>query len=578
MDTGVVPGNATTAPENAGRAGALPIDGALVGYIAVLALGLVIRVMTLGQYTVHIDEPASLLAITRVSEIGYPLFPSGVLYLQGAVFSYLAAPLAWFLDDTALLDASRILYMCIALSVIPLTMKLAQDLTGSLAVAAFVGVLVACDPNLVIWGVLVRPYGILAAETVALLLTVTMLYRHGADAHFTGLRVVWWIPVLATLGTFTHVGFWLVVPPLVLGAVVVWKRSLFGANRAILLSGVVSLVPLLVFLLLGRFVGTGSGTADGAIGGSFVGSHVFTLRYLRDVTDVRWAFWTSNFFTGAFHTVMPYLITLASGLLAFAVVAAPFGERDHWRAATAGTLLVTHWLIICTVVLFVFDYPGEPYPHRYLNQVLPLGYLLTGVAAWSLWRIASRRNRLTRWLVSIGIVVVIAMPALANVTTAAAWRMEFPGGSADYWEASAWTADHIEPDQLVLTAMPPAAYFWFSSKQLEDTRFLAGPAGSLRPNLYIKPNMSGQPGDYWLGVPSIGSTEQLCTTLVEHAGGAWIIVDAGRLTLPWGFQGRMQAVITGSTEERYRGHRGIMALFVKPVDGWTAEARAECGL
>ena len=248
----------------------------LAGYIAVITLGVIVRVITLEQYTRQIDEPASLLAIKRVSEAGYPIFPSGVLYLQGAVFSYVAAPLAWFFEDTELFQASRILYMCLALFVIPISMKLVQDITGNSLIAIFVGVLVACDPNLIIWSVLIRPYGILAAETVALLLLFTMLLNHGPDARFLRARVVHWIPVVAAIGTFTHMGFWLAFPPLALAAIVIWKHSLLGSHRAILLSGAVSFLPLAAFLLLGRFVGTGSGTSDGALGSVFVGSHLFT--------------------------------------------------------------------------------------------------------------------------------------------------------------------------------------------------------------------------------------------------------------------------------------------------------------
>ncbi|CAN5811988.1 hypothetical protein BH24CHL4_BH24CHL4_11580 [soil metagenome] len=576
-NSAIVPSTALSSSRELDRAAVSHAVARLAGYIAVITLGVIVRVITLEQYTRHIDEPASLLAIKRVAEVGYPIFPSGVLYLQGAIFSYVAAPLAWFYDGTDLFQTTRVLYVCVALSVMPISMKLVHEVTDNSLVAIFVGVLVACDPNLVIWSVLIRPYGMLAAETVALLLLFTMLLKHGPDARFLRARVVHWIPVVAAIGTFTHIGFWLAFPPLALTAVFMWKHSLLGSHREILLSGAVSLLPLVAFLLLGRFAGTGSGTTDGALGSAFVGSHLFTTEHVFDFTDVRWGFWTSNFFEGSFFQLIPYLITLTSGVVVYAVLASPPVERNDWRMAAIGAVVVVHWVIICAVVFFVFDYPGPTYPHRYLNQVLPLGYILIGMATWCLWGIASRRHQVTSLIVKVGIVTAIIAPALVHVATAAEWRMSYRGGSADYWEATAWTAEHMEPGQLAITAMPPSAYFWFSDQQLEHTWFLAGPAGSLRTELYIKPDSTGEPGDYWLGAPPIDSAAQLCATLMEHAGNTWIIVDSGRLSDVWIFQGQMHTIIAGSSVARFRGHHGVLVLKVSPVDAWTPEARAECG-
>src|SRR5690554_982139 len=75
---------------------------AIAAYIIVTSIALVVRIVTFRQFTGHIDEPASLLAIQRVAETGVPMFPSGVLYLQGAVISYIAAPLAWIFSGASL--------------------------------------------------------------------------------------------------------------------------------------------------------------------------------------------------------------------------------------------------------------------------------------------------------------------------------------------------------------------------------------------------------------------------------------------------------------------------------------------
>ncbi|MEJ7839038.1 MAG: hypothetical protein WKF81_09490, partial [Thermomicrobiales bacterium] len=61
-------------------------------FIAVTAIALVLRFVAWHRSWTQIDEPASVLAIEMVATKGIPLFPSNVLYLQGAFFSYLAAP------------------------------------------------------------------------------------------------------------------------------------------------------------------------------------------------------------------------------------------------------------------------------------------------------------------------------------------------------------------------------------------------------------------------------------------------------------------------------------------------------
>jgi hypothetical protein len=552
----------------------LPLIGCGAGYIAVTVLALVIRTVTLNQYVGHIDEPASLLAIKRVAELGYPLYPSGVLYLQGAVFSYIAAPLTWIFSDTSLLHASRVLHLLLALSVVPLSIKLVHYVTDNMWFAVFSGILIAGDPNLIMWGVTIRPYGLLAAEIVAFTFLFTMLLKDGPEARLPVGRVVYWIPILATIGTFTHIGFWLTGPALALVAVLVWGKALLKSHRTILLSGMTCLIPLLAFLLLGRLVSSGSGTGDGNLGSSFVGSHLFNVQRLMEPPYIRWSLWTGNFSEGELHLLLPYLIALVSGVLIYAVLA-PISEGSaRWKMQTIGTLVLVHWSMIVAAALLVSTDPAP----RYLNHVLPIGHILVALAAWKLWQLASPRTGISRWLVHISILVVLVFPALFHTATAASWRMEHSGGSPDYWEATAWTSENRAYDQVVITTLPSSAYFWFPKHQYDDLFFLAGPEEGRRAQRYIKPMSSGEPGDYWLGLQSIGSTEQLCSTLRDHAGNALIIVDMGRLSAPWALRGQFEQIIRGSALEQYRGHNGVVVMSVVPVEGWTPAARAECAL
>ncbi len=574
-ETGAVAGNVPARPAYRKLDRAVLPQGVAGGasYLAVTILALLVRIVTLNQYVGHLDEPASLLAVDRVAKIGYPIYPSGVLYLQGAVFSYLAAPLAWVYSESSLFHAARLLYLVLALALVPLSMKLVKSLTGSIWVAIFVGILIACDPNLIVWSVTIRPYGWLAVEVIALALLFSMLLEHGPEARLPVGRVVYWLPVLAVIGTFTHIGFWLSAPALALAGLLVWKTALLSTHRAILISGVVCVVPLAVFLLVGRFVGTGSGTGEGNLGSSFVGSHLFSLDRFMTSPKVDWWIWTGNFFEGEFHELMPFLIALVSGVLIVAALTPRNEASERWRAQAIGMLVLVHWSIIFAVTLLV---SSDPDP-RYLNQVLAIGHILVGLAAWSLWRLAAAHLGMMRRFIQIGVVVVVfILPSLFYAATAAAWRMDYPGGSPDYWTATAWASEHRNPGEVVITALPPSAYFWFSEKEYDDLYFLAGPAEGRRAQRYIKPDANGDPGDYWLGLQSIGSVEQLCTALQEHAGNASIVVDVGRLSAPWALKGVFERVIVGSTVEQYRGANGIVVLSIVPVTSWTPEARAEC--
>ena len=173
---------------------------------------------------------------------------------------------------------------------------------------------------------------------------------------------------------------------------------------------------------------------------------------------------------------------------------------------------------------------------------------------------------------------VVMVPVIVYIATAAAWRIGYPGGDPDYWNATRWAAEHRTSEQVVITTLPPSAYFWFTGEEFDDLIFLAGHAVSQRTLRYIKPNLNGEPGDFWLGRPSIGSTGQLCAALQQHAGRALIVIDLIRLRALWAMGGEMEGIILGSTVEEHRGRNGVIVFSVRSLDGWTAEARGACGL
>ncbi|MGE3798753.1 MAG: hypothetical protein AB7G88_13045, partial [Thermomicrobiales bacterium] len=379
--------------------------------------GLVLRLVMLKDVIGHIDEPASLLAVKRVAELGYPGYPSGLLYLQGAFFSYVAAPLTWFFDDSELLTAARLLYLGIAISVIPLSMMLVHGVTESFSLALFAGILVACDPNLIFWGVTIRPYGMITSCVVALVFLFVLLVREGPGARLPLGSVVSWIPVLVAVGTFTHIGFLLAYPPIAISAISIWKGALRSTHRPILVSGVLSLLPPLAFYVLGRSNG-GGGTGEGALGGSIIGGHLFGIFKSNGSPDLRWSLWTDNFSEGVLFAVIPSVIALASGVLIYALLS-PHHFTNRWSEQTVGVVVFVHWFVILAVTLLVVS-DFEP---RYLTQVLPLGYILLSFAVWSLWDLAKVHSAMTARLMRMGVVLLLVLPALIQTSTATNWRL-----------------------------------------------------------------------------------------------------------------------------------------------------------
>ncbi|CAA9557999.1 MAG: hypothetical protein AVDCRST_MAG87-1348 [uncultured Thermomicrobiales bacterium] len=542
----------------------------LAACVAVTLLALMLRAVTLERAWVQIDEPSSLLAIRMVAEKGYPLFPSDVLYLQGALFSYLAAPLAWMLDGDALLDAAQALGLALGLIVVPVAMVLVRYLTASTVAAGLTGLLIAGDPNLIAWGITLRPYGLLAGITMMVSYCFVKLVAEGKDATVARVRAVTWIPVMAVLGTFTHIGFWLVAPAMALIGLVVWNRSLLAHNRLILSRGLSSLAAPLAFLLLGRYTGIGNGTGGVTTGASFVGSHLFSLSRVAERPAIRWEIWSNNFGHGLFHASLPLLIALCSGILIFRALA-PAGDDAR---STAGVIVVLiHWITILIVGVFVVH---DPQP-RYLVHILPLGYVMLSVAAASLWQAAKAHVWLPRLSIRLALAAIVVLPSLAHSASAAGWRMGVAGHDADYWDITRWVGNHYEAGQYVITALPPAAAFWFPQEVVEEQMFfLAGPKGRNRTERYSRKMEDGRKGDYWLGTPPIDSIDALCQVLDAHAGNAWIIVDSARLEAQWAYKGEMADVINGSSAIRHQGDGRSLALSVKPVWRWDRDLTRAC--
>lgn len=536
---------------------------------AITVLGALIRIVTVRQTWISTDEPASLLAAQMVWEKGYPLLPSGVLYLQGAVSSYLAAPLAAVGDPDQFFAGYRIIAFVFGLSVIPLSMILARQVSGSTAAAVLNGFLVACDPMTLKWDLTIRPYGLLMVVTIAIVSLAVKLVSEGSGSRFLKLPVQAWLVALLWVGTYTHIGIWLVVPGIALYVLISRWQARSGVLALEIACGFLALLAPLSFLLLGRVVGIGNGTSGSSGSNLFLGNHLFDARQIVESATITWSTWTGAFEDGQLLETIPFLIAISSGLLLFRGLA----TRDA-RTASIELLLCAHWSIVLIVCIFVVVSPQS----RYLLHAVPLGYVLIGSGVVALWRAAGDQTGSARVLVRSLVVLVLVVPSIINAVGGARWRMETPVLSADYWMASRYVSERLVEGEGVLTALPPAAYFWLpSSVMRDDAYFLAGdPANDDRANRYIKTLANGERGDFWLGLPTIQSAAELCDVLEAYAGSGWVVIDRSRLS--WTFRGTMGDVIKGTTHVTGTFPDNSYAMQILPWDEWDPQLTSVCNV
>src|SRR5829696_6639643 len=99
---------------------------AVLPFLLLVLLAFTIRGVTATRLIPHVDEAATMLATEMVATKGVPVFPSGVLYLQGASLSYLLTPLAALIGDTIdQLTVLRFVNVLIGTGVVMLTALLA---------------------------------------------------------------------------------------------------------------------------------------------------------------------------------------------------------------------------------------------------------------------------------------------------------------------------------------------------------------------------------------------------------------------------------------------------------------------
>ncbi|HEV2066157.1 MAG TPA: hypothetical protein VGR08_04925, partial [Thermomicrobiales bacterium] len=480
--------------------------------LLVLLMALAVRVITWAQLLPHIDEPATLLAIEMVATKGIPLLPSDVLYLQGTLISYLGAPFSFLFSGAELLSALQAVNLLASLSVVVLVYLITARITASVLASLFASAGVGLDPSMITWSIWVRPYGLLTIQTTALAYCFLVLIQDGTDARIGRIPVRYAMVALFWLGTLTHIGIWMILPSMILVAGMIWGLDLFGKHSRLITAGALAVIAPILLTILGSLVGVGSTTTNNEGGAGFVGDHLFNLEQIINA-EVTLKVWEKTWHGSQLWGVMaPYVVAI-SGLLIGGYLQIRSPRMLMERRAIFAIIALYFGPILLIAAL-----AAEGAQSRYLVHILPLGYVLIAVGAWHIARISSRTHLFGALSMRGLLVAMLLFPTIVFLLQASRWRMEFPDDDPDFFPAMAYVAERHEPGQPIFVSLPPAAFFTFDDDTVaNDLYFLAGPEDRIRTTRYVKRQPDRSVTDYWLGVPAVTSTEQLCDMLREHA-------------------------------------------------------------
>lgn len=520
----------------------------------VLGIGLVLRLIAADTLTLHVDEASSVLAAHAVAGQGVPILPSGTVYFQGATLSILLAPFVWLgagdLEDLYLM---RLVLVAAGTLTIYLAYRLGQAVTGEARAGLIMAVFVAVDPISVQWSGHVRMYGLLQALTLGLAWAFIRLLNLDPSWGRTMLVVsLFWAAV------FTHVGASLLAPAMLLAAWLVYRGRLFRQRRDLLaglaLCGLAPLALLAANHLLGT-ASVGAGTTSSEPLLSFVGDNLLQPLARFQVSLEDWE-WTMLARQSTLAWLIPGLVVATStivggrGLLHDRRTAA-------WTRQSVIVLLAFYWLPVIAVGLLTVS-PKE----RYLLHVHLIGYLFVSVL---LIQLASGHDHLParrrRWR-PIASVAVTAV-AIVAIGSGLAWRLGNPVVHPDYHAATAYVAARHEPGQPVIVALPAVAYLALDEAGRSDLQFLAGEEDRPRAQRYTRWGADGRLIDYWVGVDSIVTANELRRLLAEYPN-AWIVIDDDRLEADWAYGGEVGEVLTEMTGAVFEAPGGALVLRTAP--------------
>lgn len=518
-------------------------------FLVLIGLGGILRLLAANTLTPHVDEGASLLAAHAVVDRGFPILPSGTVYTQGALLSYLTAPFVWLgLDDLSDLNALRSVVVVAGTIAIYLAYRFASILTGDQRIGLVMAALVAFDPLSIQWSGHLRMYGLMQAITFGLALAWTLLLSQGATwKRSVAVVLLYWAAVGTHLGSAALLG-----GAMALSALIVYRMQLLRAWRT-LATLALSAAGAGALMVLNSTLGSSSvGDPEKASSEkpvSFVGDNLLTP-FAFDIDDIDWAALVRP--ENLFYLVPGILVALATFI----------GGRQMLRSARPVTrvgavvALCMYWIPMIGVGLFT-NSPNE----RYVLNAHLVGFIFMSViviAALDYWRDRQPAYNVLPPALAQGMAIAMAAALLFGTT----WRIENPVVHPDHNAAMEYVAEHHEPGQPIISALPAISYLALDEEDRDDLYFLAGQQDQDYSRRYTR-YVEGQGlTDYWTGSPVLITPQSLSDMLIDYPD-AWVIVDRERLSEEWAYQGDIANTLMEETTPVFMAEGGVVVL--KPL-------------
>jgi 4-amino-4-deoxy-L-arabinose transferase-like glycosyltransferase len=497
---------------------------ALIPSLLILAGVLLLTVWLRWRYVVTVqpypDEFVTLLAVKMILEKGVPVFPSGLFYEHGLLFSYAGAAASALLDYNR--EAVRATSLAFSLLTVILTWHMGRRWYSE-AAGLLAATLLAVAPAAVLWGGRARMYALLQ---FLVLLTLYFAYNGALDDRPTWRRLALVCYLGATLTQFVAITL---IPPLVLAAVAVgWygarqrgERSWFQTGRMWLDGVGLALVVLVAFLV--KRAGQPKGVAPlEATGAGLVAGIAQVVAIYGDLSTDLAGSWgvLAPFFTSPEAILPAALALLATGWSVTNLIRRRLTVRD------LPTFFLALILVVTTLEMVLFVSP-ERRDEKYLFMLQPALFLLAadGLTRLGDWIIrlgnrgigesGNQEVREARNLRSSVFGLVVGL-ALIAYTWPATWSMLGRTG-ADYDTAFEYVRDHWREGDAILTGTPAAAALYLDRNDYYAVRGTGGYA-------YRILERDGKKIDRWMGSPWLETDAEIHSVL-SVSSPVWLVLE-----------------------------------------------------
>ncbi len=507
----------------------------IITYLAVLALlglGLWLRVRFSHTVRLYPDEFVTLLAVRMIGEKGLPVLPSGLFFDHGLLFSYAGSVAAWFGPPRVTVRYASLLFSLLTLG---LTFRVGRRwFSSGVGLIAITGLVIA--PTAIQWGGRARMYALLQ---LLVLLTLWLAYE-GVVRQNARWR---WAALAAYLGaTLAHFLAVALAPPLIIAVIVLWwlqvsgsqdkksplpfrsPTSLLKKQPGLWLEFIAFSAILLIAFLVKR-AGQPKGVEALEITTAVSGlGQVLTI--YSDLSLNLSDGWQA---IAPFFLNLPALFFTPFALLEM-VMSLKFALSRSIRPAEtkkSGDITLTSFfltiILLTTTLEMMFLVSPDRRDDKYLFMLLPVLLLLGARGIWTIsdYSLSIIRQRLSSdnnsqftilALLISGLILMVTQPAMQNLLA---------NTGDDYDSAFAYVQAHWQPGDTILTGTPAAAAFYLGHNDFYSVQRQGGYD-------YRILTVNGQEVDRWLASPAIRTETALHETLANH--NVWLVLER------WGLQ------------------------------------------